>query len=90
MGNEQEKHEVLDVTGQGYEKTLILYNDDHNTFDFVIDNLIEICKHTHEQAMQCTLIVHNKGKCDVKLGEYDKLKGMKTMLIERGLTAEIE
>ena len=47
------------------EKSLILYNDEVNTFDFVIDSLMKVCKHEPEQAEQCTFIVHFKGKCDV-------------------------
>ena len=50
------------------ERKLILYNDDHNTFDFVIDALVQICGHTLEQAEQCTVLVHYKGKCVVKTG----------------------
>jgi len=72
------------------EKAVILYNDDVNTFDFVIDCLIEICKHEPEQAEQCSIIVHYKGKCDVKHGTYEKLVPICSALLDRGLTAEIE
>ncbi len=68
---------------------IILFNDDVNTFDFVIDCLIEICDHTAEQAEQCALLVHYKGKCAVKTGEYDELKPRCTQLLTRGLSAEI-
>ena len=68
---------------------LILFNDDFNTFDFVIESLMKICKLGAIQAEQCTLLIHHKGKCDVKKGSYKKLKAMKDALIERGLTAEI-
>ena len=68
---------------------LILFNDDFNTFDFVIDSLMEICKLEAIQAEQCTQLIHYKGKCDVKKGAYKKLKTMKDALIDRGLTAEI-
>ncbi|KUO66696.1 MAG: Clp protease ClpS [Lutibacter sp. BRH_c52] len=68
---------------------IILFNDDVNTFDFVIDSLIEICDHTAEQAEQCALLVHYKGKCAVKTGEYDELKPRCTQLLTRGLSAEI-
>ncbi|HCE54885.1 MAG: ATP-dependent Clp protease adaptor ClpS [Lutibacter sp.] len=68
---------------------IILFNDDVNTFDFVIDSLIEICDHTAEQAEQCALLVHFKGKCAVKTGEYDELKPRCTQLLTRGLSAEI-
>ena len=68
---------------------LILYNDDFNTFEFVIESLMDVCKLKAIQAEQCTHLVHYKGKCDVKKGSYNKLKPMKQALIDRGLTAEI-
>ena len=69
---------------------LILYNDDVNTFDHVIDTLVEVCHHTFEQAEQCAIIVHFKGKCDVKTGSYSFLKPLCTALLDAGLSAEIE
>lgn len=78
---------VLDRTDDVYK--LVLHNDDVNTFDFVIECLIEICKHTPEQAEQCTLLVHYKGKCTVKTGSMDLLKPMHQKLLSRGLTSEI-
>lgn len=69
---------------------LILYNDDHNTFDFVIESLVKVCKHEMIQAEQCTYLVHYKGKCAVKHGEYEKLEPMCTALLDRGLSAKIE
>ena len=69
---------------------LILYNDDVNTFDHVIDTLVEVCHHTFEQAEQCAIIVHFKGKCDVKSGSYSFLKPLCTALLDAGLSAEIE
>jgi len=69
---------------------LILYNDDVNTFDHVIDTLVEVCHHTFEQAEQCAIIVHFKGKCDVKSGSYDFLKPLCIALLDAGLSAEIE
>ena len=68
---------------------IIVYNDDVNTFDHVIDTLVRVCGHTPIQAEQCSLIVHYKGKCTVKTGEYDKLKVQCTRLLEAGLSAEI-
>ncbi|WP_281638224.1 ATP-dependent Clp protease adaptor ClpS [Flavobacterium marginilacus] len=68
---------------------IIVYNDDVNTFDHVIDTLIRICGHTPIQAEQCSLIIHFNGKCTVKTGEYDKLKIQCTGLLEAGLSAEI-
>ena len=72
------------------QKDLIIYNDDVNTFDHVIESLIKICKHTVEQAEQCTIIIHYKGKCQVKRGTYERLEPMCTALLERGISAEIE
>jgi ATP-dependent Clp protease adaptor protein ClpS len=71
------------------KRVLVLYNDDVNTFDFVIHSLIEICHHTVEQAEQCTWLVHFKGKCEVKSGSFDFLEPMCSALLERGLSAEI-
>ena len=70
-------------------KEIILYDDDFNTFDFVINSLIKVCKHSAIQAEQCTYIVHYNGKCGVKKGNYAKLKPICSALLERGLTAEI-
>lgn len=68
---------------------IVLYNDDVNTFDHVIDTLIRVCQHTAEQAEQCAILVHYKGKCTVKTGAYDELKPQCTQLLEAGLSAEI-
>ena len=68
---------------------IVVYNDDVNTFDHVIDTLINVCKHSAEQAEQCSLIVHYNGKCTVKTGPYDKLKLQCAQLLEAGLSAEI-
>jgi len=72
------------------QRDLIVYNDDFNTFDFVIESLIKVCKHEVEQATQCTYLIHYKGKCQVKRGEYKDLEPMCTALLDRGITAEIE
>ena len=71
-------------------KNLILYNDDFNTFDFVIESLIKVCSHDTIQAEQCTFLVHYAGKCAVKISSYKKLKPLREALIERGLSAQIE
>ncbi len=85
-----EEKTLFEITEQIIrEKSLILYNDDFNTFNFVIDTLVEICKHDYLQAEQCAYIVHHKGKCDVKHDSYEKLKPICTELLRRGLTAEI-
>ena len=70
-------------------RDLIIWNDDVNTFEHVIDSLIKICKHDSVQAEQCTYIIHYNGKCAVKKGSVDKLKPICTALLDRGLTAEI-
>ena len=68
---------------------IILYNDDVNTFDHVINTLIHACDHTPEQAEQCSLIVHFNGKCAVKTGTFEELKPRCTMLLDADLNAEI-
>lgn len=83
----QEEFDVL--TEEANKHEIILYNDDVNTFDFVIDSLISVCEHTPEQAEQCTILVHYKGKCSVKTGEYRELKPKCSKLLELGLSAEI-
>jgi len=79
---------IFDESGD--ENFLILHNDDYHTFDFVIENLIDICKHDEQQANQCALLVHTKGKCDVKKGDYEYLHPMKQALAEKGLTVTID
>ena len=71
------------------QNEIVLFNDEVNTFDHVIETLIYACDHTAEQAEQCSLIVHYKGKCTVKTGLYDDLKPRCSMLLEAGLSAEI-
>ncbi len=78
------KEEVIE------ENFLTLHNDDVHTFDYVIEALIDICEHGYEQATQCTMLVHYKGKCDVKKGGFAALKPMKDALIERKLNATID
>lgn len=71
-------------------RALVLYNDDVNTFDFVIKTLMEVCEHEHEQAEQCALITHFKGKCNIKNGDYYEVKPMYDEITFRGLTVSIE
>lgn len=71
-------------------KKIVLYNDDFNTFDFVIDTLVEVCKHNANQAEQCAFIVHFKGKCSVKRGPFNELKPLKEEMLRRTLTVSIE
>ena len=86
---EKISEQQLSETDLMHENEIILYNDDVNTFDHVINTLISVCDHTLEQAEQCSLIVHYKGKCSVKSGSYSDLKPMCTKLLQAGLSAEI-
>ena len=70
--------------------TLIVWNDDVNSFDWVIETLVEVCGHTAEQAEQCAIIIDSKGKYAVKEGSYDLLKPMCDAITERGIGATIE
>ena len=72
------------------ENHLVVFNDEVNTFDFVIESLIQVCQHDTLQAEQCTLIIHNNGKCSVKDGSYSKLRPMCEALLDRGLSATID
>lgn len=81
---------VLSVEEIVENKDLIVFNDDVNTFDHVIESLIKVCKHKPIQAEQCTWIIHYKGKCQVKRGDFDTLEPMCTALIDRGISAEIQ
>ena len=74
----------------GKEKKLIIHNDDHHSFDFVIDALMNICELDLEESVQCTYIIHHRGKCVVKEGSEDKLKPMKKTLVDRGLRASLD
>lgn len=80
----------LEVEQTVDSKNLIVFNDDFNTFDNVIEALMKVCKHKTIQAEQCTWIVHYKGKCQVKGGDFETLEPMCTALLERGITAEIQ
>ncbi len=68
---------------------LVLFNDEVNSFEFIIDSLINICEHNPVQAEQCTIIAHYKGKCDVKLGSYDHLLDLKREFDLKGITTSI-
>ena len=70
-------------------RSLILYNDDVNTFDHVINTLVKVCKHTVEQAEQCAWIIHFKGKCSVKKDTFEILKPMREAICEAGIDARI-
>ncbi|WP_457617810.1 ATP-dependent Clp protease adaptor ClpS [Lutibacter sp.] len=83
------QEEVDTLEKETNQNEIVLFNDDVNTFDHVIDSLIDICDHTLEQAEQCAILVHYKGKCTVKTGEYNDLKPRCIMLLTKGLSAEI-
>lgn len=69
---------------------LIVWNDDVNTFDWVIETLVEVCRHTHEQAEQCAILIHFQGKYAVKEGSYEELEPMCTAITDRGINATVE
>jgi len=90
MSTKEKYQEEVDVlTEEKNQNEIVLYNDDYNTFDHVINCLMNTCEHTEEQAHQCSLIVHYKGKCTVKTGDYDDLKPRCSKLLQAGLNAEI-
>lgn len=68
---------------------LVVFNDDINTFDHVISTLIDVCQHSPEQAEQCTLIIHYKGKCGVKSGDFEELAALRNEICRREISAEI-
>lgn len=89
--NSTQTQEETDVLAEeALSNKIVLFNDEVNSFDFVIDALIKVCGHEAIQAEQCTILVHFKGRCTVKEGEYDDLEPMCTALLDRGLTAEIQ
>lgn len=81
---------VEDEVTSGQQSQLIVYNDDFNTFDWVIKCLVEVCNHTEEQSEQLSILVHFKGKATVKTGPLSVLRPMKEALVDRGLSAVIE
>lgn len=87
------KQEELGDVMEAVETTdlmdLVVFNDDINTFEHVISTLIKVCQHTPEQAEQCTLLIHHKGKCAVKSGSFDFLKPFRTAICEAGIDARI-
>ena len=86
---EKHKEDLLILEKEDKENQIVLYNDDVNTFDHVVEMLIYACEHSPEQAEQCSLIVHYKGKCTVKSGSFEDLKPRCSKLLEAGLSAEI-
>lgn len=81
--------EQLTDTLEDKKYTVVLFNDDVNTFDHVIELLIKVCKHNSIQAEQCAMLVHYKGKCDVKSGTYSEMEKISEVLATNNLTVEI-
>lgn len=87
---EQTLEEVKIEELLGNQNAIVLFNDDVNTFDHVIETLVKVCQHEPLQAEQCALLVHYKGKCDVKSGKIYDLVPMCSALLDAGLSAEIQ
>lgn len=77
---------IEDILGSN----LVVFNDDHNSFEWVIECFVKYLEHTQEQAEQCAFIIHNKGKATVKSGTKEELVAYKTALVDAGLKAEIQ
>ncbi|MGM0612799.1 MAG: ATP-dependent Clp protease adaptor ClpS [Bacteroidota bacterium] len=90
MVKEKEKTSPENLESQDEERQLILHNDDYNTFDFVIETLVEVCDHEPEQAEQSAYIVHFKGKCSVKKSTYEDLKPRYDAMKNKMLTVTID
>ncbi len=88
--NIKQKEELDTLTTTDAGCNLIVWNDEVNTFDWVIETLMEVCGHTHQQAEQCAIIIDSKGKYAVKDGSYDILKPQCDAITERGINATIE
>jgi len=85
------KKERFETDVLDYElQRLTVWNDDVNTFDWVIESLVEICEHSPEQAEQCALLIHFKGKCAVKNGSFEELRPKCEALINRGINATVD
>jgi ATP-dependent Clp protease adaptor protein ClpS len=80
---------VLEDTVETEVYNLVVFNDEVNTFEYVIDTLIEVCEHSPEQAEQCTLLIHYKGKCTVKNGGFEELVPLRNEICRRGISAEV-
>jgi ATP-dependent Clp protease adaptor protein ClpS len=90
-GTKPLKEEHIDtLVSSEHPYSLIVWNDEVNTFDWVIETLMEVCGHTQEQAEQCAMLIHFQGKYAVKQADYDTLKPMCDAITERGIGATIE
>lgn len=90
MNKYAEETDLLVIEKTVETQKLVIYNDDYNTFDWVIETLVDVCKHTPQQAEQCSIFIHTLGKYAVKEGSLNKLRPMKDAIIERGISAVIE
>ena len=91
IGFKPQQDEETDVlTLEETPFSLIVWNDDVNTFEWVIETLIEVCSHSQEQAEQCAMLIHTKGKYAVKNGDYETLKPMCDAITDRGIGATVE
>lgn len=95
--NPSKKPEEVDVALEedleddvGDVSRLIVYNDDHNTFDWVIQCFMDVLNHTFEQSEQLAMLIHFKGKATVKTAPLQELKPLKDGLTDRGLSAVIQ
>ena len=86
---QEEDVELLEEVRASDANDLVVFNDEVNTFEHVINTLVKVCKHSAEQAEQCTWIIHYKGKCTVKMGTFEELLPMRTAICDRGISAEI-
>lgn len=82
--------EVDVLEQEGFSHHLVVWNDEVNTFDWVIETLIDICGHTEEQAEQCAFLIHTKGKYAVKNGDYETLKPLCDAINDRSIWATVE
>ena len=89
MYQQEELPKTLEEIDTMDPKDLVVFNDDINTFDHVIDTLIKVCRHSIEQAEQCTWIIHYRGKCTVKQGVFSQLKPMRDSICDAGIDARI-
>ncbi|HXB06012.1 MAG TPA: ATP-dependent Clp protease adaptor ClpS [Puia sp.] len=87
---ELEDNDVDVLTSTEHPYSLIVWNDEVNTFEWVIETLMEVCGHSQEQAEQCAMLIHTKGKYSVKRGSYDELKPQCDAITDRGIGATIE
>lgn len=89
MLNEANQESLNSPKKENQEHELVLVNDNHHSFDFVIDTLIEVCHHEVDQAEQCATLTHYKGKCVIKVGKKQELEPLHSEILERGLVVEI-